>query len=274
MKIQYDKDKINNFHEVIKQHDFTSFLGLTNKYKLFEDPNLSPEMVLVLLEQLNPSNSGKILTFNDFWKWYKDNLGKKTVELLAQHMYPSKSKKYELVISTMMKNQDDELWEHLRARVYKKWCSIMTETQCVYSMLEYIEENNKKWEIVSSPKLDSKGVDFIIVAKTAVPIQVKMLTRSRIAAGKKNNLPNLSLEELKKGKLELVSKELKNIGYSEELEIGKSILVQYGLKDRDGTFPFDYLKQHDNGFIYFDANILMKQLSEHIENKQPKKLRI
>lgn len=273
MKIQYDKNKINNFHEIIKQHDFTSFLGLTNKYKLFEDPNLSEDMVLVLLEQLSPSNDGKVLSFNDFWSWYKKSLGKATVELLAKHMYPSKSRKYELVVSSMMKNHDDELWDHIRARVYKKWCSIMTETQCVYAMLEYIQENNKNWEIISSPKLDSKGVDFIIVAQSATPIQIKMLSHSKIAMSKKNNEPNLSLEELRKGSMAIVKQELKEVGYDEKLQIEKSILVKYGLKDRKGEFPYDYLKQHDNGFVYFDTNILMNHLSKHIEVKPNKKLR-
>ncbi len=273
MKIQYDKAKINNFHEIIKQHDFTSFLGLTGQYKLFEIPNLTKDMTLVLLEKLNPSNKGEILSFDDFWKWYKKNLGKETVELLAEHMYPSKSTCYEIIVSNMMSDHKDELWEHLRARVYKKWCSIMTETQCVYGMLEYIQANNKNWEIVSSPKLDSSGVDFIIVAQSATPVQIKMLSHSKIAMSKKNNEPNLSLEEVKKGRMTIVQQELKDVGYAENFQVGKSILVKYGLKDRQGNFPFDYLKQHDNGFVYFDANILMNHLSKHIEGKPAKKPR-
>lgn len=271
MKIQYSKEKINNFHEIIKDHDFTSFLGLTKQYQLFEVPNLTKDMTLVLLEKLNPSNQGEILSFDDFWKWYKKNLGQETVEILAEHMYPSKSKNYEAIVKNMLSDHTDELWEHLRARVYKKWCSIMTETQCVYGMLEYIQANNKNWEIVSSPKLDSAGVDFIIVAKTATPVQIKMLSHSKIAMSKKNNEPNLSLEEVKKGRMSIVQQELKGVGYDESLVVGKSVLVKYGLKDRQGNFPFDYLKQHDNGFVYFDADILMKHLAKHIEPKQTRK---
>ena len=271
MKIEYDKDKINNFYNVIKEHDFTSFLGLTRQYQLFEVPNLTKEMTLILLEKLNPSNNDKILGFNDFWNWYIDNLGKETVALLAEYMYPSKSKNYENIVDSMLSDRENELWEHIRARVYKKWCSIMTETQCVYGMLEYIQNNNKNWKIVSSPKLDSAGVDFIVVANSAIPIQIKMLSHSKIAMSKKNNEPNLSLEEIRKSKMSIVQQQLQEVGYN-GLNVEKSILVKYGLKDRSGGFPFDYLKQHENGFVYFDTNILMKHLSSHIERNPKKKV--
>ncbi len=261
MKINYEKTKIDNFYKMLKSHPFDEYKGLTNKYKGFEIPNLTEDLKIQMLKKLNPANRLETPDFNSFWDWYRKNMGMKTAALFSKYLYPSMGKEYNGLINCMRNNKNHEFWEHIRARIYKKWCSIITETQCVYAILTHLEKSGKNWEISSSAELDGIGIDFVILTSVAIPVQIKKISFSRIAQKKKNNDENFSKFTLSNRAQNVLNQELVKLG--KDYKIDNGVLVKYGLKTNN-EFPYSYLQEYENGFVYFDGEELVSQLEEII----------
>ncbi len=263
MKINYDFEKFDNFKTMLTSHNFKDYQGLTNKYKGFEIPNLTEDMKLKMLRKLNPSNRLETPSFIVFWDWYRKNLGMQTATLMSKYLYPSMGKEYQKLINTMRNNKNHEFWEHIKARVYKKWCSIITETQCVYALLSFTEKSNKNLDIISSAELDGVGIDFVLMFENSsvIPVQIKKISFSRIAMSKKNNDDNLSRFNINNRAMNLIKKEVEKV--TDKYSVDSGVLVKYGLKNNN-ELPFPYLKEHDNGFIYFDGEELYKKMIEII----------
>lgn len=272
MQITYDEEKFKNFYSMIQQHDFKEYQGLTSKYKAFEVPNLTKDMTLEMLQKLNPSTAGTIPTYQSFWKWYKKNLGEQTLDIFAKHLWPNKCDNFDALKKEMMENGKHEFWQHISARVYKKWCSIITESQCLYSIVEAVEKTDRKWRVITAPKMDVTGIDFAIIhANYITPFQIKKDTRSKIASGKQNSSENFSRSILGKYANIAMNGVISDLNLHETLT--PSVLIKYDTK-KSGELPYTYLREYDNGFVYFNGESLIDQLTNNIKEFSTKKLKI
>lgn len=259
MQIQYNQDKIKEFSKMLLAHPFHEYRGFTSMYRGFEVPNLNEEIKMKILHKLSPSNYLQIPCFKDFWDWFKKNHGMAMVAQMCEFLYPGNDPECQKTINRVRNNKNHAFWSHIKARIYKKWCSIVTEAQCVYSVVRGVKKANFDWKVFASAELDAIGIDFVIVNEhEVVPIQIKKNSFSAYARNKKNTDDNLSRYNLTKKAVKILSKEMEKNKI--EQPIGQGLLLKYGLME-GGNLPFDYLEQFDNGFVYFNSQKLINTLS-------------
>jgi len=155
-------------------HPFQDYMGFTTMYRGFEVPNLEEDIKMSLLYKLSPSNSLEIPCFHDFWVWFRKNHGMKLATQMSKYLFPGEDPEGQKTINKMRNNKSHAFWNHIKARIYKKWCSIVTEAQCVYATVQGIEKESLNWKVLASAELDAVGIDFVIVNEEEVlPIQIK-----------------------------------------------------------------------------------------------------
>lgn len=277
MLIPYNKKREEDFELMLRSHQFSNYLGLTHNFKGFEVPNLSKTAKVEFLKKLNISSVDNLPAFEDFWKWVLNNHGVELSYQMATFLYPeggqfkeceeledSLNNERKTIHKAMLKDSCHPLWMHIRARMYKKWSSIMTEAQCSYALLAGIESNNLNWKLFSSPLIDVLGVDMVIVTeKEAIPIQVKKDSTSMFSSHKDNRCANFhrySLNPVVKEEINRVFKEENMIKH-----IAQGMILKYDVK-KNNTQTYKYLKKWDNGFVYFDGHLLVKELKEYLKN--------
>lgn len=260
MQIQYNKDKIKEFSTMLLAHPFQEFRGFTSTYRGFEIPNLNEEVKMKVLQKLSPSNYLQIPCFNDFWTWFKKNHGMTLVTQMCEFLYPCEDPECQKTINRVRNNKNHAFWSHIKARVYKKWCSIVTEAQCIYATIQGIEKAKNDWKVFASAELDAIGIDFVIVNnKEVIPVQVKKNSFSAYSKNKKNTDENLTRYTITKKAAKILEKEMAKNKVTQP--VGDALLLKYGLME-GGKLPYDYLDQFDNGFIYFNGSKLLKTLDK------------
>ena len=183
--------------------------------------------------------------------------------MLFKFIAPKDDKLFNYLKNVMRNQRNNDLWMHIKARIYKKWCSIVTEMQCVYSLTEGINSLQKKWEIIVSPNLDAVGIDFVIVKENneIYPFQIKKDSFNPYAQKKYNSKENFDKVELKKRALKELMTELDNnkiIGNIHDL-----IILKYGVTSNE-EMPYSYLRKANNGFVYYDAKLLTEEIDNHL----------
>lgn len=266
MKIQYNEDKISKFLKVVFNQDFEQYYGMTNTYKCFEEQNLTQVMKVSLLKKLSVTNHLNVPSFEEFWLWMRKNHGTELSIMLTNFISPGDEKRAKYLKNAMRNNRDDNLWMHIKARVYKKWCSIVTEMQCVYATVEGVHTNNLNWEVIVSPALDSIGIDFVVVKqvgnnKKAFPIQIKKDSFNAYAQKKYNALENFDKVAIKKKALQELSVELAKQKVLADIE--DVTILKYGVT-RGDELPYEYLKRSSNGFVYYDSQLLVEALNNNL----------
>jgi hypothetical protein len=216
MFIYFNSEKIEDFTNVIFAQDFSQYRGMTSKYRAFEDPNLPDDIKMSVLKKLSVTNHLELPNFENFWVWIKRKHGTALSIMLAKFIAPNDGKMAAYLKNAMSHKTDHDLWLHIKARVYKKWCSIVTEMQCVYAVVEGVKKLNLNWEVIASPELDAIGIDFAIVINTEnkkvfYPIQIKKDSFSVYAQQKHNAKENFDIVELKKKAIGIIEAEMKKL---------------------------------------------------------------
>jgi hypothetical protein len=260
MQISFQSEKIQDFHNMLLSHPFHEYRGFTSMYRGFEVPNLDEEVKMSVLHKLSASNYLQIPSFNEFWAWFRKHHGMKMANQICEFLFPGNDPECQKTINKMRNKKTHPFWSHIKARVYKKWCSIVTEAQCVYSAVAGIEKNQLHWKVFASAELDAVGIDFVIATEQVViPIQIKKNSFSLYAKSKKNTDENLSRFEMTKKACKILQKEM--VKYKMEQSIEEGMLLKYGLTD-DGKLPYVYLSQYENGFVYFKSDKLIATFKE------------
>lgn len=262
MIIELNQEKIQALESVIQCHDFKTFLGFTSTYRGFECPNLDNDVKLSLLKKLSTENWREVPCFVDFWAWFRKKHGMQLAIQICSFMYPKDEKSRQKAINQMRASKDHDWWDHIKARVYKKWCSILTEMQAVYAVVKGSEHFGLNWQVIASAELDAAGVDFVIVTdKSAVPVQIKKDSFIKQTHHKQNSTENLCRFDSTKKAKKLIQNELdKN---SIDLDIDEAILLKYALPVKDEP-TYEYLDHFDNNFVYFKSNELVAILRKII----------
>ncbi len=266
MKIQFNQDKVNNFLKVVFSQDFEQYYGMTNTYKCFEEQNLTAEIKASVLKKLSVTNHLNVPSFEEFWNWIRVKHGTQLSLMLTSFIYPRDEKKATHLKNVMRNNRDDDLWMHIKARVYKKWCSIVTEMQCVYAVAEGVHNNSLNWTVLVSPELDAIGIDFVVVKevegiKKVYPIQIKKDSFNAYAQKKYNALENFDKVSIKKKALQELNHELEKQKIKAHIE--SITILKYGVT-RNDELPYDYLKRSENGFVYYDSKLLTDALDKNL----------
>lgn len=273
MLISYNKFRDEEFSTMLKSHEFSNYLGLTHNYKGFEVPNLSKKAKISFLQKLNITNKENLPSFENFWKWIVSNHSEELAFQMATFLYPEVTKYVDKMIpdhaidierknihKEMVRNANHPLWLHIKARMYKKWSSIMTEAQCTYALIAGVHNNSSNWSVLSSPYMDVMGIDLALVTqREVIPIQVKKDSTSMFTAHKKNNFNNYHRYDLPDYAREEILKEMKNNHL--KVPLGKGMILKYDVqKTLEQSYP--YLKKWTNGFVYFDSDLLFKELKK------------
>lgn len=266
MKLQYQKEKIANFSKVVFNQDFQQYYGMTNTYKNFEEQNLTNEIKSSLLKKLSVTNHLNVPSFEKFWEWMRKKHGTELSIILARFIYPKDDKSFTKLKNSMRNSHNHELWMHIKARVYKKWCSIVTEMQCVYAVVKGIHDAKMNWEVLVSPELDAIGVDFAIIVpfkngNKVYPIQIKKDSFNPYAQKKYNSLDNFEKVSVKKKQEVELNKELLKQKITAKIEY--MTILKYGVT-RNDDLPYSYLKRYSNGFVYYDSRTLINELENHL----------
>lgn len=261
MIITYNHSTIKNFAEMAWAHNFAAYSHLFN-FKGFEEPNLTDDIKEAFLMKLNTSNPDGIPSFETFWSWVENNYGVDLAKIMCDYNYSTKDEANR-TLSTMMRNSKHESWVHIQARVYRKWCSIITEAQCTYAILRGIDKLNLNWKVISSPEMDGMGIDLAVVTPhQAVPIQIKKNTASKFSKDKDNSAENFSRKTLYSNAARVFKEQLKNFNQPQK----DILIVKYGLSDnKTNQLPYDYLKTAPNNFVYFDGEKIVTSLEKHIQ---------
>lgn len=264
MIIELDANKISALENIIKNHDFSIFLGFTSAHRGFEVPNLENDVKLSVLTRLSTENWRDVPCFTSFWKWFKTKHGTQLAKQICQHMFPKDEKTRSYMVNCMRNSQSHDWWDHIKARVYKKWCSILTEMQAVYAVVNGSQDLGLEWKVLASAQLDAMGVDFVIIAgDKAVPVQVKKDSFHQQISHKQNNKENFSRFETNKKSTKLIQEEL-NKEKLNHVSIENGILLKYALP-KYGKAAYDYLGHFQNGFVYFNHINLVSELKDLIE---------
>jgi hypothetical protein len=261
MIITYNYSTIKNFADMAFAHNLAAYSHLFN-FKGFEGPNLTDDIKDAFLMKLNTSNPDGIPSFETFWAWVENNYGVDLAKIMCDYNYSTKDEANR-VLSNMMHNPQNENWMHIKARVYRKWFSIMTEAQCTYAILRGIDKLNLNWKVISSPEMDGMGIDLAVVTSSqAVPIQIKKNTNSKYAKDKDNSAENFSRKPLFSQAARVLKEHLKHFNQPQ----ADILIVKYGLRDRaTNQLPYDYLKAAKNNFIYFDGEKIVQSLEKVIQ---------
>lgn len=268
MHIQYNKEKFESFNQVVCNQDFIQYRGMTSMYSAFEAPNLPPEIKLSLLKKLSVTNHLALPSFEKFWTWMKEKHGTELSLMLAKFIAPGDEKLSLHLKNAMRNNKNHDLWMHIKARVYKKWCSIVTEMQCVYAVVEGVKDKNLNWKVITSPELDAIGIDFAIVVneneeKVAYPFQIKKDSYNVYAQQKHNSKENFEVVAMKKKPTQEMEAELKDLKI--KATIMPLTILKYGLA-KNNKLPYDYLDIQENGFVYYHPERLVTEIGSHLQS--------
>lgn len=266
MQIKYNSEKLNTFNDIIVNQDLSKYKGMTRTYGAFESSNLSPEIKMSVLRKLSTTNHLNITDFESFWMWVKAKHGTALSHQLAHFISPGDATMESYIVNKMRGDRSCDFWNHLKSRFYKKWCSIVTEMQCVYSLAEYAEISNNGWKVLASPELDAVGIDFALVVEQdgiskVFPFQIKKESYNVYAQKKDNAKDNFSRVETKKKSILVLTKELDKLNIAAEIQ--DSTILKYGLP-KNKQMPYAYLGEHDNGFVYYKGDILTKEIIENV----------
>lgn len=266
MKVVYNQEKIDKFSEVVFSQNFTQYYGMTNTYKNFEDQNLTPLIKASVLKKLSVTNHLNVPSFEDFFDWIRKKHGTELSIILSRFIFPKDDKLFNYLKNSMRNDRNHELWMHVKARIYKKWCSIVTEMQCVYAIVQGVDNLDLDWDIIVSPELDSIGIDFVVVKyqdgeNIAYPIQIKKDSFSVYAQKKYNALENFDKVTIKKKALAQLTQELNKQKITANIQ--DITILKYGVTS-SADLPYEYLKRAPNGFVYYDADLLVKALNLHL----------
>ena len=260
MIIELNSSKIKALENVIKTHDFKTFLGFTSKFRGFEIPNLDNEVKMSVLRRLSTENWRDVPCFTSFWAWFRKKHGMQLATQICKHMFPENEKTCQSMINCMRNSTSHDWWNHIKARVYKKWCSILTEMQAVYAVVSGSKKLGLDWRVIASAPLDAMGVDFIIITKdSAIPVQIKKDSFHQQISHKQNNKENLSRFDITKKAMKLINEEI--IKNKFQITVSESLLLKYALPNKD-TPAYDYLGHFPNNFVYFDHKKLVEKLHE------------
>lgn len=262
----YSEENVKALKDVFENHSFEDYRQLTTTYKAAEAINLSNTTKLSMLKHLS---IGKVPTsFNKFWIWFKEKHGMEMAKQFCQFLFPVCEKTRQYMVNCMRNKKEHEFWNQIKSRVYKMWCSIVTETQCIFAVQKAINEKGLDWKIISSAELDSAGTDFVLVTgNKIVPIQIKKDTHSKYASNKKNTLENFSTFELKGKNKTIVNSYVNKL--SIEKELTDVLLVKYDVPNssnwkNDTDAPYEYLSKMKNGFVYFKGESLLNKLIKFV----------
>jgi hypothetical protein len=241
---------------------------MTTMYGAFEAPNLPPEIKLSLLKKLSVTNHLDLPSFEKFWTWIKEKHGTELSSILAKFIVPGDEKLSNHLKNAMRNNKKHDLWMHIKARVYKKWCSIVTEMKCVYAIVQGAKEQSFNWNVIASPELDSIGIDFAILVienneKIIYPFQIKKDSYNVYAQQKHNSKENFEIIPMKKKPTQEMEAELKKIKV--KATIMPLTILKYGLA-KNNKLPYDYLDISENGFVYYHSERLVKEINSHLKN--------
>lgn len=266
MFINYNEEKIASFNEVVFNQNFMQYKGMTTKYRGFEQPNLPNDIVISVLKKLSPHNHLKLPNFEEFWSWIKNKHGTQLSIMLANFISPEDHDDAAYLKNKMRNKSDHQYWNHIKARIYKQWCSIVTEMQCAYAIVEGAKINGYQWQVISSAQLDCAGVDFMLVVNNVdeikiYPFQIKKDSRSVYVQTKHNAKENFEQVEIKKKQKKSIEdqlKQLKLVGVLQPLTI-----LKYALP-KNNKLTYDYLAMSDNGFVYYDNNKLVQAINANL----------
>ena len=114
-------------------------------HKKEEKHNLQKEEKLELLKRLSIEKEST--SFTDFWVWFRKNCAMNFAKQFSKHLYPTDDAYAQRNYNQMRASKSHPFWNHIKARIYKMWCSIITEKQCIQSLYQYIQESKKDWKI-------------------------------------------------------------------------------------------------------------------------------
>lgn len=270
------EEETRKLRDIFLNHDFEQFRELTRLHRACEMLNLQKEEKLELLKRLSIEKEST--SFTDFWVWFRKNCAMNFAKQFSKHLYPTDDAYAQRNYNQMRASKSHPFWNHIKARIYKMWCSIITEKQCIQSLYQYIQESKKDWKIYTSVELDSAGIDLVLHANNKwIPIQIKKDSYIKVAQSKQNALENLSRFEIKKQKQNVLFKSLEDQGFSlDNLEEG--LLLKYNVPTDTlwvEKSPLNYIGQLPNGFIYFKSQELGELISsfvpqEKLTNKKKK----
>lgn len=260
MLIEMNKSKIKELENVIKTHDFAAYFGFTRQYRGFEIPNLNNEVKMSVLRRLSTENWRDVPCFTDFWEWFRKKHGMQLAEQICTHMFPTDEVTAKYMANCMRNKRSHDWWNHIKARIYKTWCSILTEMQAVYAVVHGASQMDEEWGILASSDLDAAGVDFVVVTKKcAIPVQVKKDSFHQVISHKQNGSDNFTLFNVTKRAQKMIEKELTKNKIDACIQDG--LLLKYGLPENDKP-AYPYLKQYPNNFVYFDSRKLVSYLKD------------
>lgn len=263
MIIKLNKEKIQSLENVIKSHDFKTFLGFTSTYRGFEGPNLDNTVKISLLKKLSTENWREVPCFVSFWEWFRKKHGMQLATQICTFMFPKDEKERQKNINRMRNCSNHDWWDHIKARVYKKWCSILTEMQAVYAVVVGAAQSKLFWDVVASSELDALGVDFVIVTDNcSYPIQIKKDSYQKASMHKQNTSENLSRFSITKKAEKLLEQELSK--HYTSMPISQGILIKYALPQKNQP-TYEYLNHFPNNFVYFDPKKLISHLTPIIK---------
>lgn len=273
MIIELNKEKIKALEDVVKSHDFTIFLKFTSTFKGFEIPNLDNEVKMSVLRRLSAENWRDVPCFTEFWAWFRKKHGMHLATQICKHMFPEDTKTCQYMVNCMRASTSHDWWNHIKARVYKKWCSILTEMQAVYAVVEGCKKQKLNWKVAASAELDAMGVDFVIITKDeAIPVQIKKDSFHQQISHKQNSKENLSRFDITKKATALIQKEIAKNKLN--VTVVEGLLLKYGLPQK-GTPAYDYLAHYGNNFVYFDYKKLVAKLqSVLLKNKDSSDIKL
>lgn len=266
MLIEHNEEKFASFNQVVFNQNLMQYKGMTTKYRAFEQPNLPNNIILSVLKKLSPQNHLQVPTFEQFWVWIKNKHGTELSMMLAHFFSPGDEEEAAYLKNQMRNKTEHQYWKHIKARIYKQWCSIVTEMQCVYAIVEAVQQKGYQWRVLSSAQLDCAGVDFILVIDNeeckVYPFQIKKDSRSVYVQKKHNTKDNFEQVEIKKKQqkaIELELSQLKLKGIIQNLTI-----LKYALP-KNNKLTYDYLAMSENGFVYYDGLKLVESINSQLQ---------
>ena len=246
MKIAYNYSTIKKFANMLFAHDFDAHEKIF-QFNKFLEPALNESIEDAFLTKLSISNPQGIACFEDFWIWVQKNYGEELSQQFCEYNFSDKSQAHKHIF-VMIENHKHIDWNHIKARAYKVWYSVLTQAQCSYAVLRGIDKAQKNWSVISSPELSSYGIDLAILTDTqAVPININ---KHIYANDKKEHIENLSRFKLGSRTLSVFKK---NTARYVQKPADLLILNYEAKKIMGENISYDYLQASRNNFIFFDG---------------------
>ena len=245
MKIAYNYSTIKKFSDMLFAHNFDSYEKIF-QFNKFLEPELNDSILEAFLTKLSISNSQGIVCFEDFWLWVQRNYGEELSQQFCEYNFSEKSEAHKHLF-LMIENHNYADWNHIKARAYKIWHSVLTQAQCSYAVLRGIDKAQKNWSIISSPELTCCGIDLAILTDTqAIPININ---KHLYAKDKKENIANLSRFKLGNKTSNIFKKNTSRYVQNP----ADLLILNYEAKIMGENISYDYLQFSRNNFVFFDG---------------------